>query len=249
MTNKTAIITGAGSGIGRSSALALSSAGFNVCLAGRRKPMLEETAESIANSERSLVVPTDVTDEKSVTNLFNTAKNEFGRVDVIFNNAGINIPNTSLEDLSYEHWKQVLDINLSGSFLCIREAFKTMKAQDPMGGRIINNGSLSAYMPRPDAIAYNASKHGVTGLTRSAALDGRKYNIACGQIDIGNASTDMTGKMQVGVSQADGSVATEPTMNVKHVADAVVYMAQLPLEANVLFMTVKATVMPYEGRG
>ena len=218
-------------------------------VAGRRAAKLEETRSLATDTENVLPVVTDVTKPESVEQLFNTTTEHFGRVDLIFNNAGTNISNVLLEDLTYDQWHQVIDVNLTGSFLCIREAFRVMKHQKPMGGRIINNGSLSAYIPRPNSSPYNASKHAITGLTRSAALDGRKYNIACGQIDIGNASTDLTTKMSSGVPQADGTMNTEPTMHVKNVADAVVYMAKLPPEANVLFLTVMATSMPFVGRG
>ena len=247
--SKVAIITGGGSGIGRSSAQALARAGFKVVLAGRREEQLQETAHQITDTSNVLTVPTDVSDPESVDNLFEKTKQEFGVVDLLFNNAGVNTPNLLLEDLSLEHWQRVVNINLTGVFLCTRQAFRCMKAQNPMGGRIINNGSISAYMPRPNSVAYTATKHAITGITRSTALDGRKYNIACGQIDIGNAATDLTNKMSTGVPQADGSIAIEPTMHVDNVADAVVYMAQLPPEANVLFMTVMATNMPYVGRG
>jgi NAD(P)-dependent dehydrogenase (short-subunit alcohol dehydrogenase family) len=249
MTAKVAIVTGAGSGIGRSSAIALANEGFLVVLAGRRENTLQETAEMVPDAQNILSVVTDVTQPASVAQLFSTTREHFGSVDLVFNNAGINIPNIPLEDLTFEQWKQVLDVNLTGTFLCIREAFKVMKNQQPMGGRIINNGSISAYMPRPNSAPYTATKHAITGLTRSTALDGRKYNIACGQIDIGNASTDLTSRMSSGVQQADGSLKTEPTMHVSHVSDAVVYMAKLPPEANVLFLTVMATQMPYVGRG
>ena len=249
MTAKIAIVTGAGSGIGRSSAQALAREGFRVVLAGRREELLKETATQISDNQKALCIATDVSQPDSVVQLFKQTVGHFGRVDLLFNNAGINIANVPLEDLTYEQWQQVVDVNLTGSFLCLREAFKVMKGQQPMGGRIINNGSLSAYMPRPNALPYNATKHAITGLTKSAALDGRKYGIACGQIDIGNASTDLTTKMSSGVLQADGTMDTEPTMHVTNVADAVVYMAKLPAEANVLFMTVMATNMPYVGRG
>ena len=249
MTAKIAIVTGAGSGIGRSTAQALAREGFKVVLAGRREESLKETASQNSDNQETLCIATDVSQPDSVVQLFKQTVAHFGRVDLLFNNAGINIPNVPLEDLTYEQWQQVVDVNLTGSFLCLREAFKVMKGQQPMGGRIINNGSLSAYMPRPNALPYNATKHAITGLTKSAALDGRKYGIACGQIDIGNASTDLTTKMSSGVLQADGTLDTEPTMHVTNVADAVVYMAKLPAEANVLFMTVMATNMPYVGRG
>jgi NAD(P)-dependent dehydrogenase (short-subunit alcohol dehydrogenase family) len=249
---KTAIITGAGSGIGRATALALLSEGYNVVLAGRRAEPLEETAARGRESAlpgRALAVPTDVTDESSVRGLFDTTRRTFGRLDVLFNNAGTGAPPVPLEDLTLEDWRRVVDVNLNGAFLCTREAFRIMKAQDPRGGRIINNGSISAYAPRPNSAPYTATKHAITGLTKSTALDGRKYDIACGQIDIGNAGTEMTARMKDGVPQADGSLAPEPTMDVDDVARAVVYMAGLPLDANVLFMTVMATKMPFVGRG
>ncbi len=247
---KTAIVTGAGSGIGRAAALALLGEGYLVVLAGRRPEALAETATLAAtNRARALAVPTDVTDPDSVRALFETTKQAFGRLDLLFNNAGTGAPAVPLEDLTIEAWRRVVDVNLTGTFLCIREAFRLMKDQIPRGGRIINNGSISAYVPRPNSIPYTATKHAITGLTRSAALDGRKYGIACGQIDIGNAETDLTARMKAGVPQADGSVAAEPTMDVEHVARAVVYMAGLPLDANVLFMTVMATNMPFVGRG
>jgi NAD(P)-dependent dehydrogenase (short-subunit alcohol dehydrogenase family) len=247
---KTAIITGAGSGIGRATALALLAEGYSVALAGRRPEALAETVRiAAANANRTIAVPTDVTDPRSVHALFETTRVAFGRVDVLFNNAGMGAPPLPLEDLSIEAWRQVVDVNLTGAFLCIREAFRLMKDQSPRGGRIINNGSISAYAPRPNSAPYTATKHAITGLTKSVALDGRKYDIACGQIDIGNAETDLTARMKAGVPQADGSVAVEPTMDVANVARAVVHMASLPLDANVLFMTVMATKMPFVGRG
>lgn len=247
---KVAIVTGAGSGIGKRTALALFQEGYAVVLAGRRLEPLEATAaESGVAGSRALVVPTDVRDPDSVRNLFAKTKEAFGRLDLLFNNAGTGVPGVPLEDLSYEQWRTVVDTNLTGAFLCTQEAFKMMKSQQPRGGRIINNGSISAHVPRPNSAPYTATKHAMTGLTRSTALDGRKYDIACGQIDIGNATTDMTGRMKQGVPQADGSVMVEPTMDVEHVAQAVVYMASLPLEANVPFLTVMATKMPYIGRG
>jgi NAD(P)-dependent dehydrogenase (short-subunit alcohol dehydrogenase family) len=250
MKSKVAIVTGAGSGIGRSVALALLREDYVVALAGRRAEALKETvAAACAARKRTLVVPTDVTEPASVQALFMKVKKAFGRVDLLFNNAGISAPPVLLEDLSYEQWKAVVDTCLTGAFLCTREAFKLMKAQHPQGGRIINNGSISAHVPRPNSAPYTAAKHAISGLTKSTALDGRKYNIACGQIDIGNAGTEMTEKMKRGVAQADGSVAIEPTMKVDEVARAVVYMASLPLEANVLSLTVMATKMPYVGRG
>lgn len=247
---KVAIVTGAGTGIGQSAALALLREGYSVTLAGRRKEPLERTATvSGAAASRVLVVSTDVTDPASVRALFAKTKETFGRLDVLFNNAGIGASPLPLEDLTYEQWKSVLDTNLTGAFLCTQEAFKIMKSQQPRGGRIINNGSVSAHAPRPNSAPYTASKHGITGLTKSTALDGRKYDIACGQIDIGNAATDLTARMKDGVPQADGSMAVEPTMDVDHVAQAVVYMVSLPLDANVQFLTVMATKMPYIGRG
>ena len=252
VNGKTAIVTGAGSGIGRASALALLAEGFNVVLVGRRREALEETAargQQTRGAGRALLVPADVGDEASVQALFQLTRQTFGRLDVLFNNAGTGAPPVLLEDLSFADWKRVVDVNLTGAFLCTREAFRLMKDQDPRGGRIINNGSISAYTPRPNSAPYTATKHAITGLTRSTALDGRKYDIACGQIDIGNAGTEMTARMKDGVPQADGSLAPEPTMDVEHVARAVVYMANLPLDANVLFMTVMATKMPFIGRG
>ena len=249
-SKKIAIVTGAGSGIGRATALALLGEGYSVALAGRRPEALAETATLAAtNRARAIAVPTDVTDPESVRALFETTKHTFGRLDLLFNNAGTGAPAVPLEDLTIEAWRLVVDVNLTGAFLCIREAFRLMKDQVPCGGRIINNGSISAHVPRPNSAPYTATKHAITGLTKSAALDGRKYDIACGQIDIGNAETDLTARMNAGVPQADGSVAVEPTMDVQHVARAVVYMAGLPLDANVLFMTVMATKMPFVGRG
>ena len=250
MSDKVAIITGAGSGIGRETALAMLRAGYAVALAGRRAERLEETVQAAGEAgSRALAVPTDVADPDSIRALFAKTKEAFGRLDVLFNNAGTGAPPIPLEDLTYEQWKTVVDINLTGAFVCTQEAFKLMKAQDPMGGRIINNGSISATTPRPNSAPYTSTKHGMTGLTKSTSLDGRKYNIACGQIDIGNAATEMTQRMQGGVLQAHGETVVEPTMNAAHVADAVVYMAGLPLDANVLFITVMATKMPFVGRG
>ena len=247
---KTAIVTGAGSGIGRATTLALLNEGYSVVLAGRRPDALAGTvAQAGKNASNALAVPTDVTNDESVRTLFEKTKEAFGRLDLLFNNAGTGAPAVPLEDLTIEDWKRVVDVNLTAPFLCIREAFRLMRSQDPRGGRIINNGSISAYAPRPNSAPYTATKHAITGLTKSAALDGRKYDIACGQIDIGNADTEMTARMKDGVPQANGSRAVEPTMDVNHVARAVVYMAGLPLDANVLFMTVMATKMPLVGRG
>jgi NAD(P)-dependent dehydrogenase (short-subunit alcohol dehydrogenase family) len=247
---RVALVTGAGSGIGRSVALALLREGYSVVLAGRRAGSLEETAGAARDSGgRTVVVPADVTDPASVEALFAKVKEGFGRLDLLFNNAGISAPAVLLEDLTFEQWKSVVDTCLTGAFLCTREAFKMMKTQRPQGGRIINNGSISAHVPRPNSAPYTAAKHAITGLTKSTALDGRKYDIACGQIDIGNAETEMTTKMKRGVCQADGSIAVEPTMDVEHVARAVLYMVSLPLDANVPFLTVMATKMPYVGRG
>ena len=248
-SGKIAIVTGAGSGIGRASARGLAREGYAVVLAGRRAEALAETAAQFPPGASSLVVPTDVSDESSVRTLFKRTQTTFGRLDVLFNNAGANVPATPLEDLRLDQWRQVLDVNLTGAFLCLREAFRLMKQQNPRGGRIINNGSISAHVPRPGAAPYTASKHAITGLTRSAALDGRRHDIACGQIDIGNAETEMTARMKGGVLQAGGQLAPEPTMDVEQVANAVIYMAGLPLDANVLFMTVMATKMPFVGRG
>ena len=249
-SGKVAIVTGAGSGIGRAVALALMREGYAVTLAGRRKEALEAVAaEGKPSGARALVVPTDVGDPASVRALFARTKDAFGRLDVLFNNAGIGAPAIPLEDLTYEQWKAVVDTNLTGAFLCTQEAFKIMKSQEPRGGRIINNGSISAHAPRPNSAPYTATKHAITGLTKSTSLDGRKYDIACGQIDIGNAATDMTARMRSGVPQAHGAVVVEPTMDVQHVAGAVVYMASLPLDANVQFLTVMATKMPFVGRG
>ncbi|MGQ4810455.1 hypothetical protein NKDENANG_03924 [Candidatus Entotheonellaceae bacterium PAL068K] len=247
---KVAIVTGAGTGIGRRTALALLQEGYAVVLTGRRVKPLETTAKAAGSSgSRTLVVPTDVRDPDAVRTLFAQTKATFGRLDVLFNNAGTSAPPMLLEDLTYEQWRAVVDVNLTGAFLCTQEAFKLMKAQKPMGGRIINNGSISAHTPRPNSAPYTSTKHAMTGLTKSTALDGRKYDIACGQIDIGNAATEMTAHMQGGVPQANGSVEVEPTMDADHVARAVVYMASLPLDANVQFITVMATKMPFVGRG
>jgi NAD(P)-dependent dehydrogenase (short-subunit alcohol dehydrogenase family) len=249
-TAKVAIVTGAGTGIGRAVSLALLGAGWSVGLAGRRTEPLEETAALAGDAaERALVHAANVADDASVRALFEAVHARFGRVDLLFNNAGTGAPPVPLEDLSVEQWRRVVDVNLTGAFLCTQAAFRLMKAQDPRGGRIINNGSISAHVPRPRSAAYTATKHAITGLTRSTSLDGRAYGIACGQIDIGNAGTEMTRAMSKGVMQADGSIAAEPIMDVQAVADAVLYMAGLPLEANVQFMTLMATDMPFIGRG
>jgi len=249
-TEKIALVTGAGSGIGRHAAIALSEAGYSVVLAGRREGPLEETAKMASDTgSKTLVVPADVSDPSSVAALFERIKEEFGRLDVLFNNAGVNVPGIPMEELSFEQWKTVVDINLTGAFLCAQQAVKLMKSQDPKGGRIINNGSISAHAPRPNSVPYTATKHAITGLTRCISLDGRKHDIACGQIDIGNALTEMARRMTKGVPQANGSVEIESTMDVKNVASAVVYMASLSLEANVQFMTIMATKMPFVGRG
>jgi NAD(P)-dependent dehydrogenase (short-subunit alcohol dehydrogenase family) len=247
---KIAVVTGAGSGIGRSVAVALMQEGYSVVLAGRRREPLETTAETAkAHGVRALAVPTDVADPASVKALFEKARETFGRLDLLFNNAGLGAPAVPIEDLTFEQWKAVVDVNLTGAFLCTQEAVRLMKNQTPRGGRIINNGSISAHAPRPNSAPYTATKHAITGLTKSTSLDGRKYDIACSQIDIGNAATEMTERMTQGVPQADGSIAVEPRMDPKHVASAVVYMASLPLDANVQFMTVMATKMPFVGRG
>jgi NAD(P)-dependent dehydrogenase (short-subunit alcohol dehydrogenase family) len=245
-----AVVTGAGSGIGRAVALAFLEAGFRVALAGRREEPLRETARAAgAFAEHALVVPTDVTRPEAVAALFQATHAAFGRLDVLFNNAGTNAPGVPLEDLGDEQWRSVVDTSLTGAFLCTREAFRIMKAQHPRGGRIINNGSLSAHAPRPDSAPYTAAKHALTGLTKSTSLDGRKYDIACGQIDIGNAATEMTERMTRGVLQADGVTAPEPRIDVQHVASAVLMMARLPLDTNVQFLTIMATKMPFVGRG
>ncbi|TXI60475.1 MAG: SDR family oxidoreductase [Limnohabitans sp.] len=249
-TSRIALVTGAGSGVGKAAALALLAAGWRVALVGRRpEPLQEVAAESGVAAERYLVVPGDVSDEASVQAMFAAVTSRFGRLDLLFNNAGVNAPGIPLEDLSLDQWKSVVDINLTGMFLCIREAFRVMKAQSPRGGRIINNGSISATTPRPNSIAYTSTKHAVSGLTKTASLDGRKYDIAVGQIDIGNAATDMAMRMAKGVLQANGEVAVEPLMDVNIVGQSIVYMASLPLEANVMFHTVMATKMPFAGRG
>jgi NAD(P)-dependent dehydrogenase (short-subunit alcohol dehydrogenase family) len=249
-SHKVAIITGASSGIGKAVAITFLQEGYQVALAGRRQELLEQAVKEVgAAGKQALVVPTNVRDPASVRALFAKATAAFGRLDVLFNNAGIGAGGALLEELSYEQWQAVVDTNLTGAFLCTQEAFKIMKSQDPRGGRIINNGSVSAYAPRPNSAPYTATKHAITGLTKSTSLDGRKYDIACGQIDIGNALTEVTVNMTKGVPQANGSVAVEPVMDVQHVARAVLYMASLPLDANVQFMTVMATKMPLVGRG
>jgi NAD(P)-dependent dehydrogenase (short-subunit alcohol dehydrogenase family) len=245
---KVAIVTGAGSGVGRAVALGLLNAGYSVALAGRRVPELEETAAQ-AKSGAPLVVPTDVADEAAVEALFQRTVEKFGRLDLLFNNAGRGAPPLPIDELPVETWRSVVDINLTGAFLCARAAFRQMRNQSPRGGRIINNGSISAHAPRPFTVAYTTTKHAITGMTKQLALDGRNFDIVCGQIDIGNADTPMTARMKDGVLQADLTVAVEPVMDAKHVADAVLYMDGLPLDANVLFMTVMANMMPFVGRG
>lgn len=249
-SGRIALVTGAGSGIGRAASLALHAAGYSIVLAGRHAETLQETAARATESGGKMVVaPADVSQPASVRALFETVKKTFGRLDVLFNNAGINAPGIPLEELSYERWTEVVNINLTGSFLCAQEAIRLMKVQNPKGGRIINNGSLSAYVPRPNSAPYTATKHAITGLTKSISLDGRQHDIACSQLDIGNAVTEMSERMAGGVRQANGSTMIEPRMDVQHAADAVVFMANLPLDANVQFMTVMATKMPYVGRG
>jgi NAD(P)-dependent dehydrogenase (short-subunit alcohol dehydrogenase family) len=247
--NKVAIVTGAGSGIGKAVALALLKEGYRVALAGRRKDRLEAAVNESGAGSRALAIPTDVGNPEAVRALFSKTKEAFGRLDLLFNNAGAFTPATPIEDIEYETWKAAVDTNLTGAFLCTQQAIKLMKSQDPRGGRIINNGSISAYAPRPNSAPYTATKHAILGLTKSTSLDGRKYDIACGQIDIGNAATDLTAKIGSGVQQANGDIVPEPRMDVRHVADAVIYMAGLPLEANVQFLTVMATKMPFLGRG
>ncbi len=247
--NAIAIVTGAGTGIGKHTALAFLREGYGVTLAGRRKELLEQTARESGTPENALVVAADVSDPGAVRTLFNKTEERFGRLDVLFNNAGIGAPPVLLEDLTVEQWQSVVNVNLTGAFLCTQEAFRIMKKQTPTGGRIINNGSLSAHVPRPNSAPYTATKHAITGLTKSTALDGRKYGIACGQIDIGNAGTDLTSSFSEGVPQADGRIMAEPTMDVEHAAKAVLQMASLPLDTNVQFMTIMATGMPFIGRG
>jgi NAD(P)-dependent dehydrogenase (short-subunit alcohol dehydrogenase family) len=247
---KISIVTGAGTGVGKSASLALADEGWTIVLAGRRKDPIEAVANEIkSRGGNALAIVTDTSDTKSVKGLFEETKRAFGRLDLLFNNAGTNAPGVSLEDLSFEQWTNVVNVNLTGVFLCTQEAFRLMKAQTPMGGRIINNGSISAHVPRPGSAPYTATKHAVTGLTRSTSLDGRKYNIACGQIDIGNALTEMAARMTKGVPQADGSIQIEPVMDVANVGKTVAHMASLPMEANVQFVTVMATNMPFIGRG
>jgi NAD(P)-dependent dehydrogenase (short-subunit alcohol dehydrogenase family) len=247
---RVALVTGAGSGIGRATALALARQGYAVVLAGRKREALEATASLGTDAAEAMtVVPSDVTEPASVESLFSNVEERFGRLDLLFNNAGVGAPPVPLEDLSFAQWSAVIATNLSGAFLCTQHAFKLMKGQNPRGGRIINNGSLSAYVPRPHSAPYTAAKHGITGLTRATSLDGRRHDIACGQIDIGNAATDMVTRIAGGIEQASGEVAVEPTMDVEHVAQAVVYMASLPLESNVQFLTIMATKMPFIGRG
>ncbi|MEO7151708.1 MAG: SDR family oxidoreductase [Burkholderiaceae bacterium] len=253
MTNSTspvALVTGAGSGIGRATALALLKAGYRVVLAGRRAEALQQTVEQAgALGSYALAVPTDASDPTAVDALFSTVKQKFGRLDLLFNNAGTGAPAIPLDELTFAQWKTVVDINLTGVFLCTQHAFRMMKNQTPKGGRIINNGSISAHAPRPFSVAYTATKHAVTGLTKSVSLDGRIHDIACGQIDIGNAASEMTERMTQGVPQANGTMAVEPRMDLAHVADTVVHMASLPLDANIQFVTVMATKMPFVGRG
>jgi NAD(P)-dependent dehydrogenase (short-subunit alcohol dehydrogenase family) len=246
---KVAIVTGAGSGIGRAAALALMADGFAVALAGRRADALEATAGAAPEGAKALAVPTDIGDPASVKALFAKTKEAFGRLDVLFNNAGRGLPAVPFEDITPEQWQSVVDVNLNGAFFCTQEAFRLMKDQSPMGGRIINNGSISAYTPRPLSAAYTSTKHAISGLTKSTSLDGRPFDIACSQIDIGNAATEMTERMKNGVLQADGSMSVEPRMDVEHVGRAVAHIASLPLDSNILFMTIMATKMPYVGRG
>ena len=247
--NKVAIVTGAGSGIGKATALVLLKDGYRVSLAGRRKDRLEQAVGESGAGSRALAIPTDVTNPEAVRALFTKTRETFGRLDLLFNNAGTISPATSIEEIDYESWKRVLDTNLTGTFLCTQQAIILMKNQEPRGGRIINNGSISAYSPRPDSVPYTTTKHAILGLTKSLSLDCRKYDIACCQIDIGNAATEATESMATGIMQANGVMAPEPRMDVQHVANAILYMASLPLEANVQFLTVMATKMPFLGRG
>jgi len=249
MANKVAVVTGAGSGIGKASALALLNAGYSVALAGRRAELLNQAVSESGAGARALAVPTDVSKPADVTALFAKTKEKFGSVDVLFNNAGTNAPGNQCEDLSYEKSQSVVDVNLTGMFLCAQAAFRIMKAQNPRGGRIINNGSISAHAPRPDSAPYTCTKHAVTGLTKCISLDGRKYDIACGQVDVGNAMTELAARMSKGVKQANGEVAVEAMMDVREVANAVVHMASLPLSTNIQFVTIMATKMPFVGRG
>jgi NAD(P)-dependent dehydrogenase (short-subunit alcohol dehydrogenase family) len=246
---KVAVVTGAGTGIGKAAALALLKEGYSVALAGRRAELLQKAVADSGAGARAIAVPTDVGDPESVRALFAKVKEAFGRLDLLFNNAGRGAPAIPMEDLTYEQWKAVVDANLTGAFLCTQEAIRIMKAQTPRGGRIINNGSISAHAPRPNSVAYTSTKHAITGLTKSTSLDGRRHDIACSQIDIGNAATEMTERMTKGVMQANGETVVEPRMDVAHVASAIVYMASLPLDANVQFLTVMATKMPFVGRG
>jgi NADP-dependent 3-hydroxy acid dehydrogenase YdfG len=249
MANKVAVVTGAGTGIGKASALALLSAGYSVALAGRRADLLAQAVAESGAGARALAVPTDVSKPADVNALFAKTKEKFGSVDVLFNNAGTNAPGILFEDLTYEKWQSVVDVNLTGMFLCAQAAFRVMKEQNPRGGRIINNGSISAHAPRPDSAPYTCTKHAVTGLTKCISLDGRKYDIACGQVDVGNAMTELAARMSKGVKQANGEVAVEAMMDVKEVANAVVHMASLPLSTNIQFITIMATKMPFVGRG
>jgi NAD(P)-dependent dehydrogenase (short-subunit alcohol dehydrogenase family) len=246
---RVALVTGAGSGIGKSAAIALLEDGYHVALVGRRKEMLEKTAAESGAKDRALVLPADITREDQVAKVFAEVKSKWGRLDVLFNNAGMGAPAVPMEELPISKWREVVDLNLTAMFMCIQEAIRIMKAQEPKGGRIINNGSISAHAPRPMSVAYTATKHAVTGLTKCVSLDGRKHDIACGQIDIGNALTDLAARMAKGVPQADGSVRPEPLMDVRHVGEAVLHMANLPLDVNVQFMTIMASKMPFVGRG
>lgn len=247
--NKVAIVTGAGTGIGKAVTLALLRDGYRVALAGRRREPLAQTTAESGRASQALVVPTDVTEAGPVQALFAAAKERFGRIDLLFNNAGVFAPGSDIDEISVEHWKATVDVNLTGYFLCAREAFRMMKTQDPRGGRIINNGSISAHAPRPKSVPYTATKHAILGLTKSISLDGRLYDIACGQIDIGNARTELAGPMAKGITQADGHVAVEPLLDLTHVASAVLYMASLPIDTNVQYMSILPTKMPFVGRG